>query len=419
MRPPAVMILAGGKGTRLSSIVSDVPKPMASISGRPFLEYQIDFLKRQGFDRFILLTGHLSGSIKDHFGDGRDFGVSIEYSEEVEPLGTGGAISQALACRDHSEVLVLNGDSLFTMDYRRFCLLAHGVATLALYFSHDLARFGSVSLSDQNQIAEFKEKSPSNACGYINAGVYHLRRDILGLLPQGRSSIEKDVFEPVAREGLLTGIPCGGRFIDIGTPDSYLWAQDQLPSWISQVPRPCLFLDRDGVLIRHKPYLSQPEEIEILAGSIELIHWARTMGYWVVVVSNQAGVGRGYFRETDCERVNASIRDRLRDASLTIDLWLSCYDHPDRATLRRKPEPGLLLEACETLPIDLSKSIMVGDNLTDQIRLPDMESILVQGDFDLTGADPGTIVARDLNEVLSILKHRKARLGAPYDAPTI
>ncbi|MGZ3723698.1 MAG: nucleotidyltransferase family protein, partial [Bdellovibrionales bacterium] len=228
---PRVLILAGGLGTRLSKVLKDLPKPMAPIAGRPFLEYQIEFLRRQGFRKFTLLTGHLSDSIKNHFGDGKSFGVDIDFSVEHEPLGTGGAIRQAMEASTDQEFLVLNGDSLFAADLTRFLNFAKPPISIALKYTEDLSRFGSVTIDKEFNVTRFQEKTDSAREGYINAGVYFISRDALTLMPKGKFSFETEVMMPLANQ--LKGIPCGGLFVDIGTPESFIWSQDHLPAWLN------------------------------------------------------------------------------------------------------------------------------------------------------------------------------------------
>lgn len=403
---PRVLILAGGLGTRLSAVIKDVPKPMAPIAGRPFLEYQIEFLKRQGFREFTLLIGHLSHIIQEHFGTGEKFGVHIEYSVEHEPLGTGGAIRQAMESSTAQSFLVLNGDSLFTADYLRFLKFAKPPVSLALKYTSDLSRFGSVKIDSNYTVTGFFEKSDASKDGYINAGAYYLTRDALKLMPQGKFSFETQVLTPLSKGENVLGIPCGGLFVDIGTPESFAWSQDHLPDWLKQTPKPCLFVDRDGILVEHKHYLHKIDEAVMIPTTTEILKCAKENGWWIVVVTNQSGVGRGVFTLQDCELLNAHIDAELTKGGGKPDVWECSYDHPTEAlgeykrdSLRRKPKPGMLLEACEKLPIDLSRSLMIGDNSTDQIELPGLRTILVQGDFELKNIKSGNRVTKNFKEL--------------------
>lgn len=399
-----VLILAGGFGTRLASVVKDTPKPMAPVVGRPFLEYQIEYLRNQGFAKFTLLTGYLSEQIESHFGDGSRFGVEISYSVEREPLGTGGAIRQAMessTAAGENEFLILNGDGLFATDYRRFVELSRDAAlSIALKFTDDLSRYGAVDIDEQFRIVSFREKTGLSGEGYINAGAYFVKREALALFPSGKFSIETAVFQPQSVKRVLAGIPCGGKFVDIGTPESFDWAQSHLPGWLKEKFTPCLFLDRDGVLIQHKSYLHKVEDVVIVEEMAKLAATAKAKGWRVVVITNQAGVARGYFEEADCEAVHERIVNLLSERGVKVDDWFTCFTHPDgkvahytRESFRRKPKPGMVLQACEKYPIDLARSLMIGDNVSDQLELPDLRTILVRGDFPLDKAKRETMIA--------------------------
>ena len=410
MNLPQVLILAGGFGTRLASVVKDTPKPMAPVAGRPFLEYQIEYLRNQGFTEFTLLTGYMSVAIESHFGDGRSFGVRINYSVEKEPLGTGGAIRQAMENSNASEFLVLNGDGLFATDYRRLVRLSAGAdLSLGLKFTNDLSRFGAVDINEDFKIVGFRERDTLATEGYINAGAYFIKREALRLFPLGKFSLETAVLQPLSLRKILKGIPCGGKFVDIGTPESFTWAQNHLPAWLKEKIVPCLFLDRDGVLIRHKSYLHRVEDVILVPEIVELIKVARSRGWRVIAVTNQAGVARGYFTEEDCNAVHAEIDQLLSAQGVSLDAWFTCYDHVDgkipkytRSSFMRKPKPGMVLAACDQFPIDLSASLMIGDNVTDVLELPDLRTILVRGDFPLEKARPGIPVVDSYADVLKL-----------------
>jgi histidinol-phosphate phosphatase family protein len=409
MSLPRVLILAGGLGTRLQQVLKNVPKPLAPIDGRPFLEYQIEYLKNQGFTEFTLLTGHLSAKIEKHFGDGKKFGVEIDYSVESEPLGTGGAICQAMFSHPNDKFLVFNGDTLFTTDCIRFLKYSEGPITIALKYSDDMSRYGSVILGDKYTVTEFKEKADTADDGYINAGAYYLERSALDLMPEGKFSFEKSVLEPLAKTGHLKGIPCGGKFVDIGTPESFAWAQNHLPSWLKQKPKPCLFVDRDGVLVEHKHYLHKSEDVVLIQEMCDVIKHAKSKGWHVVVVTNQSGVGRGIFTKDQCDTANGYIHKLMEDKGAAPDLWMCSFEHPTegqgvykRDSLRRKPKPGMLLEACESLNIALTKSLMIGDNWTDQIELPGLSFVLVEGDFEFKNLGPHTLVTKDFAQLKAV-----------------
>jgi D-glycero-alpha-D-manno-heptose 1-phosphate guanylyltransferase len=217
------VILAGGLGTRLQGVVSDRPKSMALVGGRPFLELLILALKQQGLSRFVFATGHRGEQIEAHFGRGDWAGTRITCSHESEPLGTGGALRLALGHLKASRVLVLNGDSYCRLEVAallRTHVRAGAEITLQLARVDDRGRYGTVLMDAGGVVTSFGEKSQKGP-GWVSAGVYVFQRAVLDALPpQVPMSIETDLIPRYVGRGLhAVGIP--GPFIDIGTPDAY------------------------------------------------------------------------------------------------------------------------------------------------------------------------------------------------------
>jgi D-glycero-alpha-D-manno-heptose 1-phosphate guanylyltransferase len=219
---PAV-ILVGGVGSRLRSVTGDLPKPMAPVAGRPFLEHLLIFLRDQGVRRVVLCVGHGADAIRAHFETGRALGLEIEYTVEKEPRGTGGAIKLGLEAAGAPTCFVLNGDS-YVQIYLREMLAAHRLAggwvILALARVTDTARFGAVEMDrTTHQIWTFGEKARGGP-GLISAGVYLMDSDVASAIPQGMVSIEKDVLPTMVARGVY-GFVTDGLFIDIGVPEDY------------------------------------------------------------------------------------------------------------------------------------------------------------------------------------------------------
>ena len=225
-------ILAGGLGTRLLSIVEDQPKPMADIENKPFLAHQIEQLEAQGITHVILCVGYLYDHVLSYFGNGEAWGVCIDYSIEMSPLGTGGALKHAERFVDDT-FLVLNGDSFFDIDLNQLMRFHQArkiedegcVGTLALTTVPDATHYGSVLLNGKGQIVTFAEKSalPETSAGLINAGVYVLEPSILEAIPPAEQvSIERTVFPSFLRNGSrLYGYEREEFFVDIGTQEGY------------------------------------------------------------------------------------------------------------------------------------------------------------------------------------------------------
>jgi D-glycero-alpha-D-manno-heptose 1-phosphate guanylyltransferase len=223
------IVLAGGFGTRLASRLDGIPKPMAPIAGRPFLEILLGSLARNGCTRVLLSVGHLHRVIQNHFGHAF-LGLAIDYVVEHEPLGTGGAIRAALAQAHEPSVLVLNGDTFLDADLAAL-LAAHSAAraafTMAIVHQPDIARYGGVVV-ENNRIVGFEEKGRTGP-GWINAGVYAVRRD-LAWPPAlaGKFSFEHDFLMPHLTTLAPLAFPVEGFFLDIGIPEDLDRAQTAL-----------------------------------------------------------------------------------------------------------------------------------------------------------------------------------------------
>ena len=223
----AIAILAGGLGTRLRSAVPDRPKVLAEVNGRPFLAYLLDKLAAGGAKEVTLLVGYAAAQVRAAFG-GAHGRLRLAYSEEPEPLGTAGAIRFALPHLAGHTVLLLNGDSYCDLDlagFRHFHEANPGHICMALAHVPDAGRFGRVQLAD-NRVTGFEEKRADHGPGWINAGVYLIPRTRLEEIPDGRAvSLEREVMPDWVAGGLVCGFAGGGRFIDIGTPESYAEAE--------------------------------------------------------------------------------------------------------------------------------------------------------------------------------------------------
>lgn len=223
-------VLCGGLGTRLRSVLSDRPKSMAPVGGVPFLEVLLKNLKAQGIDQVILGTGYLAEQIEDYFGDGGELGLTLRYSREKEPLGTGGALK--LAGKLLSDpVVVLNGDSYVEWDFAAALrLFKEKEARLVMVLQPvpDVGRYGSVTIDAEGRVIDFVEKGAGTGAGLINAGIYLLRKEIMDELPDGQAvSLERDVFPGLLARGVY-GLVADGLFIDIGIPADLERAQTLL-----------------------------------------------------------------------------------------------------------------------------------------------------------------------------------------------
>ena len=375
-----VIILAGGQGTRLRSVVQDIPKCLAPVAGRPFLEYMLDYLSAYLVDHVVFSVGYLKEQVMSYV-QAHSWPFSYDFAVEDTPLGTGGGIRLALEKCHGERVFVFNGDTFFPLPLDAVPFA--GPVTVALKPMKAFSRYGAVTVipsgrsesSVSHTITAFREKAYCEE-GLINAGVYAIDRTKLHLeaLP-ARFSFEKDVLEPMAAARELQGWPVESYFIDIGIPEDYDKAQWEIPAWFAvqkasaQVlasKAEALFLDRDGVLNRllEGSYVKSWADWQWVPGILEeLPKWAAKFKH-IVLVTNQRGVGKGLMTDADLARIHARMMQELLEAGGKIDLILTCTAVSDDDP-RRKPNPGMFREACALLPLDPQRGVMVGDSDSD------------------------------------------------------
>ena len=231
MAAKEAIILAGGLGTRLQGVVKDLPKPMAPVNDRPFLTYVLDYLIDYEYERVVLSVGYLHEKIVDCFGE-RYKTLEIDYAVEKEPLGTGGGILFAMSKCTSDNVLVINGDTMFKVDldaFEHFHQEKNSLLSIVLREVEDVSRYGSVVIGDNNMITLFAEKQVTFGRGFINGGVYLINRKIFDKYPQPRIfSFEKDLMTKYYTQECFYAMPSEGYFIDIGIPEDYSRAQQEL-----------------------------------------------------------------------------------------------------------------------------------------------------------------------------------------------
>jgi D-glycero-alpha-D-manno-heptose 1-phosphate guanylyltransferase len=365
------IILAGGLGTRLRDIIPDLPKCMAPVAGRPFLFYVINYLRSQGIERFIFSLGYKHELIEEYLND-QFATLNYQCSVEETPLGTGGAIKLACSKTTDANVLVTNGDTLFTISIDELALVHYDNAadtTLALKPMKDFDRYGIVETGEDNSITKFWEKQ---VCieGNINGGTYIL--DVMSFMENewpAVFSFEKDFLE--TKRYRLYGSIQDEYFIDIGIPGDYQRAQKEFSK---PLPDPkaidkswTLFIDRDGIINHEKKedYIRNWQEFKFYDDARQAFHQFAGKFGKIIVVSNQRGVGKGLMTEEDLVHINQNMKEEIEAAGGRIDDIYYCTStdnkHPDR-----KPNPGMVFRAKSDHPdIDISRSLMIGNKLSD------------------------------------------------------
>lgn len=370
--PRQAVILVGGLGSRLGQLTADMPKPMLPVGGEPFLLHLLRNIARHGFEEILLLARHRSDLIAEALGGKQVAGAHVTVLSEPERAGTAGALREALAHLDET-FLLSNGDSFFDFNYLALTETFRRTgasAALALREIAETARYGRVTLDDSGRVTAFEEKSETPlGRGTINGGVYVLSRKVVESLGPGELSLETQVLPGLVSDGMVVGQSFCGYFIDIGVPESLARAQREIPDVMR---RKVVFLDRDGTLNRDRGYTYRAEDLEFLPGVPEAIRICNDTGRLVIVVTNQAGIARGYYSAMDMQRFHSEMNRRLREHGAHIDAFYHCPHHPDGSVPGlnsncdcRKPGTGMLERAMEEWRFDLDDAILVGDKPSD------------------------------------------------------
>ncbi|MGD0615508.1 MAG: HAD-IIIA family hydrolase [Verrucomicrobiota bacterium] len=398
------VILAGGIGKRLRARLGDLPKPLIPIGGRPLLEHQIELARKHGFERITLFACYRADLIEECLGDGRRFGVKVEYVVEREPLGTSGAV---LAAYDTlaEDFLVLYGDTMVNVDLGRFWerhQRSGADATLLLHPNDHPLDSDLVETDAGDWITAFHNRPhPPDRWfqNLVNAGLYVLRKSALQPWARSTAAMDfgKDLFPAMLDRGARLLAYNSPEYIkDIGTPERYDRICAEFDSGVVQrsaldTPQPAVFLDRDGTIVKEVGSLTSPEQLELLPGAAGAIRELNHRGIRAVVVTNQPVVAKGFCTEADVAMVHRKLETLLGRDHAFLDRIYYCPHHPEkgfageRPELKircecRKPRPGMLLQAARELNLDLSASWLIGDSTTDleTARNAGVKSVLVR-----------------------------------------
>ncbi|MEZ5503655.1 MAG: HAD-IIIA family hydrolase [Halioglobus sp.] len=370
-------ILIGGKGTRLGNAVRAMPKPLLEVGGRPFVEHIMRNLRRFGFTDFILLAGYQSEVVKDYYSADSSLAIELQCSitvvVESTPLGTGGALKSA---QDYlqEEFLLLNGDSIFDFNYldlsncTRLDEPEDWICRVALLPVEAAMRYGFVAL-EGSRVKAFREKPAAPESGTINSGVYWVKSDIFNYIDETPCSLEQHVFPRLVVQGRLVGRVYHGFFIDIGIPEDLQKARDHL---VDNLRKPAAFLDRDGTLNHDDGYTHKIEEFHWVEGAMDAIRRLNDAGFLVFIVTNQAGIARGYYEAAAVDALHAWMQGDLGRIGAHFDDVRYCPHHPQGKIPElsivcdcRKPATGMLDSLIAQWQPDLSRSFMLGDSDKD------------------------------------------------------
>lgn len=382
-----VVIMAGGRGTRISSVASDIPKPMIKIEGKPVLEHEVECLRDQGFTDIIMTVSHLGNIIMDHFKDGSDFGVHIEYYFEEEPLGNAGALFR-LKDKLTGDFLLLNADAVFDVDFNRFVKYHKSHGGLVTLFTHPNSHpyDSGLIIADENgavlQWLAKEDERPEFYRNRVNAGLHVISPKVLDVeITTPKVDLDRQLLKPLSGTGQMYAYDSPEYVKDMGTPERYEsvcrdFKEGKVQAKNLHNKQKAIFLDRDGVINKYVGFLRDINEFELIDGVTESIKKINESGYLAIVVTNQPVIARGEVTYEELQEIHNKMETLLGKEGAYLDGIYFCPHHPHKGyegeipELKfdcecRKPKPGMLIKAAEDFNIDLTQSWMIGDSESD------------------------------------------------------
>ena len=383
-----VVIIAGGKGTRIASVNSEIPKAMIPVCGKPIIEHEIELCKRYGYTDFLFIIGHMGDQISIYFGDGSKWGVQIEYYQETQPLGTAGALGY-LKDKLTEDFFVMYGDTIVDFDMEtmlKYHQEKEAKATLFLHPNDHPYDSDIVELDSEGRVVKFDNKPHPDGFvskNIVNAALFIFSPEILEQIEVGvKSHIEKNVLPRCLEVGMkLYGYVSPEYIKDMGTPDRYeAVCKDVENGKVARLnkknPRPAIFLDRDGTINEEVNLLNKPEQLKLIEGAAEAIRLINQSDYLAIIVTNQPVIARNLCSIEELEYIHASLETLLGKERAYVNAIYYCPHHPDKGYPEerpeykidcecRKPKTGMFLQAAKDWNIDLSNSYMIGDSDRD------------------------------------------------------
>ena len=413
------IIMAGGKGTRISKLFPDIPKPLIPINNIPVLEREIISLRNQGFTDMIFTVSHMADKIMDHFGDGSKLGLKIEYFVEESPLGNAGALYKIRNRIGTEPFLLLNADAVFDVNFNRMVAYHKEQGALVTLFTHPNSHpydSGLIVADAENRVVEWLSKEDERPIYYknrVNAGLHIIDPKVLSMVGINgnlvgtineitgkviKVDLDRQILKPLSGTGTMVCYDSPEYVKDMGTPERFESVFKDYKSGIVQAKnlsnkQKAVFLDRDGTINKYVGFLRNIEDFELIPGVADAIKKINASGYLCIVITNQPVIARGEVTVEELDMIHKKLETELGFAGAYVDGIYYCPHHPHKGyedevvelkieCACRKPKPGMLLRAAEEFNIDLSSSFMVGDSECDVKAglAAGCKSILINGD---------------------------------------
>lgn len=361
-----LVILCGGKGTRLKSFTKNIPKPLIKINNISFLDYLINFYQRYQFKKIYLLAGYKAKKIQKIYQDKKFNLIDVEVVVEKKLMGTGGSLLQ-LKKKIKNDFILINGDSYVDFNFDRFQKLDRNFLGKMLISSKK-------NYKENKKLIGLKIKKDNSLyfgknSNYFNAGVYYFKREIFKYI-KPNSSLENDVLPSLINLNKICGLKTSGFFIDIGLPRNLRLAQKTL---ISRVKKKSIFFDRDGVLNHDYGYVHTYSKFRWKKNVLKTLKYLNKKNYYLFIITNQAGIGRGYYSENQFYELHEKLKIFLCKKNIYIDEVVFCPHHPTKGVgiykkncRCRKPNNLLVQNITKKWPISIKNSLMIGDKQSDK-----------------------------------------------------